>query len=380
MKLFSISISKKVLIGIVVAVLTIGGAITSVVLLNNKTQENNSSKVKKEETIKTISIKDDLEFEINSALTLLSLIEDDNNLEITTEDEKVDTSKLGKKNITITYLDNKKKEQKYKFQIMIVDTTNPVIEYQEEHITTVGTEIDLTKDVKVIDNSKEEITVTVEGVYDINKEGEYQLKYVAVDSSENKTEKDFTLKVNAKPTISQDNKNSNTNKSETTTSTNKNKNSTTKTNTNPTNTTTTTSPNNNTTTNSNNSTSPSNNTNQQQETPNSNTNNTVSPPVKIAEYRQSEANKMITLINQARAENGLSSLSVNSSLESSAKIRAKEIITLFSHTRPNQTNFFSAISISYHSVGENIAAGHSTCEGAFEGWMNSPGHRANILS
>lgn len=112
MKLFSISISKKVLIGIVVAVLTIGGAITSVVLLNNKTQENNSSKVKKEETIKTISIKDDLEFEINSELTLLSLIEDDNNLEITTEDEKVDTSKLGKKNITITYLDNKKKRAK----------------------------------------------------------------------------------------------------------------------------------------------------------------------------------------------------------------------------------------------------------------------------
>lgn len=117
------------------------------------------------------------------------------NGELLTENKKIDTSKLGKQEIKINYLDNKKKKHDYKFKIRIVDTTKPVIECQKELSTNIGVDIDLLKNIKVSDNSKEKIKATIEGEYDINKVGTYHLKYVAIDSSNNKTEEEFVLNI-----------------------------------------------------------------------------------------------------------------------------------------------------------------------------------------
>ena len=57
--------------------------------------------------------------------------------------------------------------------------------------------------------------------------------------------------------------------------------------------------------------------------------------------------------------------------------RAAESCVDFSHTRPNQTMCFSASS---KMNGENIAAGSRTADGIMTIWMNSPEHRANILT
>ena len=156
----------------------------------------NNKEDKKEETPK-IKLTDNLEVEVNSEVSLLSFISDNKDLEIISEDTKVDTSILGEKELVVKYKEEGK-EKEYKFTINVKDSTIPVIEYQKELSTTVGTEIDLLKDVKVTDNSKEEIKATVEGEYDFNKEGTYTLKYVATDSSNNKAEEEFTLKVNKK--------------------------------------------------------------------------------------------------------------------------------------------------------------------------------------
>lgn len=154
---------------------------------------------KKEKAKKdTILLKENLKFEVNSEVNLLSLVSEDNKVKILSEDETVDTSTLGEKEITIKYEVEEKEETKT-FKITIEDTQAPTIEYQKELNTNVGTKIDLLKDVKVSDNSKEEIKVTIDGDYNFDNEGTYNLKYVAVDSSNNKTEKEFTLKVN-KPT------------------------------------------------------------------------------------------------------------------------------------------------------------------------------------
>ena len=142
-----------------------------------------------------IILKDSLNVQINSEISVFSLVKEVKNGKITSQDEIIDTSKLGKKKITITYLDKNNHEKLYHFDISIIDTESPVVEYKKEIITTVGNEIDLLKEVKVIDNSKEIITPTVEGVYDIQKEGEYRLKYIAMDSSQNKVEEEFILKV-----------------------------------------------------------------------------------------------------------------------------------------------------------------------------------------
>ena len=78
----------------------------------------------------------------------------------------------------------------------------------------------------------------------------------------------------------------------------------------------------------------------------------------------------------------LAELSFNKELYQAASIRAEELATSFSHSRPNGKSAFSVLDdleIFYMSAGENIAAGFNTPKTATTAWMHSPGHRANIL-
>lgn len=185
--------SKKLLIigAVIGAVVLIGGVATAVVLI----RDNNGQEQVKE----TVALNDNLEFEINSEVKISALVSEENTVNVLDEDELIDTSSLGEQEVTIRYEVDGSEESTI-VTIMIVDTKPPVIDYQKELSTTVGTEIDLLKDVKVSDNSKEEIKATVEGDYDFNTEGTYNLKYVATDKSGNKTEEAFTLTVNKKST------------------------------------------------------------------------------------------------------------------------------------------------------------------------------------
>lgn len=92
---------------------------------------------------------------------------------------------------------------------------------------------------------------------------------------------------------------------------------------------------------------------------------------------------VLDLVNAARAENGKSPLTLDDALCGAAQLRAEEIVQSFSHTRPNGTTCFTAIDeagISYRALGENIAAGQSSPASVMDSWMNSEGHRKNILS
>ncbi len=97
----------------------------------------------------------------------------------------------------------------------------------------------------------------------------------------------------------------------------------------------------------------------------------------------SYADQVVSLVNAERAKAGLSALTVDSSLQAAADVRAREIETSFSHTRPDGTSFATAIKaqgITYRTAGENIAYGQRTPEEVVNAWMNSEGHRANILN
>ena len=92
---------------------------------------------------------------------------------------------------------------------------------------------------------------------------------------------------------------------------------------------------------------------------------------------------VLELVNAARAENGKSPLTLNTSLCQVAQLRADEIVKSFSHTRPDGTSCFTALKgagLSYRTCGENIAAGQGTPAAVMDSWMNSSGHRANILN
>ena len=91
----------------------------------------------------------------------------------------------------------------------------------------------------------------------------------------------------------------------------------------------------------------------------------------------SESFKVLTLVNQERAKAGLSALRMDASLLSAATVRAAETAVLFSHTRPDSSTCFTADS---KMVAENIAYGQNSASAVMSTWMNSSGHRANILS
>ena len=97
--------------------------------------------------------------------------------------------------------------------------------------------------------------------------------------------------------------------------------------------------------------------------------------------RDEAAIKILELVNIERSKAGRKPLKLSRELFRPASIRAREITKFFSHTRPNGLPFSSTFyGIDYKTVGENIAAGQSSCEMVMKQWMDSPGHRANILN
>ena len=143
----------------------------------------------------SIELIDNLNIEINSAITNLDLVKSYKNLEIVSTEEKIDTSTLGEKTINLVIKDKSGEQHDYSFNINIVDTTIPIIEGKEEFSTTLGNKIDLLAGVNVTDNSNEDIEASIEGDYSFDKVGSYKLYYVAKDSSGNEARKEFSLEV-----------------------------------------------------------------------------------------------------------------------------------------------------------------------------------------
>lgn len=96
-------------------------------------------------------------------------------------------------------------------------------------------------------------------------------------------------------------------------------------------------------------------------------------------------NQILKLVNAERSKMGISPLTLNWELSRVAKIKSEDMRdrNYFSHTSPTYGSPFDMMKkfgISYRSAGENIAAGQKTPQEVMNSWMNSSGHRANILS
>ena len=94
--------------------------------------------------------------------------------------------------------------------------------------------------------------------------------------------------------------------------------------------------------------------------------------------------EVFDLINKQRTNNGLKALVVDEELQRVARIKAQDMVdnNYFSHNSPTYGTPFQMLNsfkISYKTAGENIA-GNSTNSGAVNSWMNSSGHKANILN
>lgn len=98
----------------------------------------------------------------------------------------------------------------------------------------------------------------------------------------------------------------------------------------------------------------------------------------------SDEKEVFDLINKQRTNNGLAALKNDSEVQRVARIKAQDMVdnNYFSHTSPTYGSPFDMLKsfkISYKTAGENIA-GNSSNSSAVTAWMNSSGHKANILN
>lgn len=132
---------------------------------------------------------------------------------------------------------------------------------------------------------------------------------------------------------------------------------------------------------------------EQQATPGNNTpnnnnvaNNPETQQAKNGNYALSNfENDVVTLTNKERQQAGLSLLEVDNALSNVAREKSNDMQRngYFSHTSPTYGSPFDMMrdfGITYQSAGENIAQGQRTPEEVVQAWMNSEGHRANILN
>lgn len=95
--------------------------------------------------------------------------------------------------------------------------------------------------------------------------------------------------------------------------------------------------------------------------------------------------EVVSLCNEIRASYGLSPLTINEKLCRLARMKSQDMVdkNYFSHESPTYGSPFDMLKsygVSYRSAGENIAKGYATPKAVVDAWMNSEGHRANILN
>jgi uncharacterized YkwD family protein len=113
-------------------------------------------------------------------------------------------------------------------------------------------------------------------------------------------------------------------------------------------------------------------------------NGNTTPPAQTGSLSQFEQ-KVVELTNAERAKYGLPALKVDTALSNVARTKSQDMLNknYFSHTSPTYGSPFDMMKqfgISYRTAGENIAMGQRTPEEVVQAWMNSSGHRANILN
>ncbi len=159
----------------------------------------------KEKIVTNIQIEDNLNIEYREEKYLYDFVNVENGSMIT-ENHLIDSNKLGKQEIIFKYKNSKNRTQFYKFYVTIVDTTNPVIFASKKYTIKKGEKIDLVSKAVCGDNYTREMQCSVEGYYDINKVGEYDIKFTTNDESGNYNE--FSSKLIVKENIVTSNKTS----------------------------------------------------------------------------------------------------------------------------------------------------------------------------
>ena len=177
-------INKKILIMCTILIIII--LFSSIKLIN-------VYKVKKAKKIVELKT---TEVEVYSDIKLKDLISNINGKII--DNKKIDTKKLGKKEITFEYINNDNIKINYTITINIVDKTPPIISQIKNYKITEGDTTDISKTLFCGDNYDKNPKCTIKGEYDVNTPGTYNVTFIGVDSSNNKSTNKMNIIVEEK--------------------------------------------------------------------------------------------------------------------------------------------------------------------------------------
>ena len=147
-----------------------------------------------------VNLKDDLTLEFLSEAHVSDYIKSINGKII--DDYIIDSKKIGKKHIKFNFINDDKIKVSYEFDVEVIDTVKPLIWLSDSYSVKVGSDIDLAKSILCGDNYDSKPNCYIEGEYDLNTEGTYDLVYKAIDKSGNEESQAFKLNV-YKPNLNQ---------------------------------------------------------------------------------------------------------------------------------------------------------------------------------
>lgn len=140
-----------------------------------------------------VVLKNDLTLEFNEDKKVTDYIESINGVII--DDYIIDSTKLGEKNVTFEFINEQNIKLKYSYKINVIDTVEPLIWIGNSYSVVKGSNIDLTNKILCGDNYDNDPNCYIEGDYDLNTVGNYDLVFKAIDNSGNMEEVPFILKV-----------------------------------------------------------------------------------------------------------------------------------------------------------------------------------------
>ena len=186
---------------VIVLIILIAAGITTIILFNKNRITKMDPKTGLSKLVAELGIQDK-NFEYGTTLNKADL-KIPNDVKVLIDGEEITSEytfkNLGRISITLEKLNSNGQKETEIINVNIIDTKQPEIIGAEDRTIKQGETIDLKENIKVEDNTDELIDVSVVGKVDTNIPGEYEITYIAIDQSNNSSEKKIKIKVEADP-------------------------------------------------------------------------------------------------------------------------------------------------------------------------------------
>ena len=197
---------------VIVLIILIAAGITTIILFNKNRITKMDLKTGLSKLVAELGIQDK-NFEYGTTFNKADL-KIPNDVKVLIDGEEITSEytfkNLGRISITLEKLNSNGQKETEIINVNIIDTKQPKIIGAEDRTIKQGETIDLKENIKVEDNTDELIDVSVVGKVDTNMPGEYEITYIAIDQSNNSSEKKIKIKVEADPNaIANNNDNNN---------------------------------------------------------------------------------------------------------------------------------------------------------------------------